>query len=424
MRGPAATEITAGSGGCRRTRASGSRARRRPRRSAAAARGPRRPRAAAGARTRARATRDQAVDRAHAALGRDDELGPARRRPRTTPSASATVSSARTTVVPTAITRPPRPCTSFDEPGGRAAAPDSARGTGARPPRATRRRVQRDRGDQDAVRDELGDQLGGERPRRARHLGAAGLAREDRLVVVDRPRRLGVAVADRVAVAAQVRLDRLAEREPGDRRAGCCRGTGASSSARTRRRGARRARPSAGAPQRRALQRAELDDPVARLAPAGVERCSSTVLAVQLRRERRRQRRRRVHHEEVAGVEGSAPVRRSARERGCRSPGSRPAAPRPPASSPRSLGAFVRLGGAARWLPRSPRHLRQLACLVAAARQRALDQGEQAGHARPRAAAGRRRPRRGTRPAASGCACRLGRPSRRAGRGARPRESR
>ena len=56
---------------------------------------------------------------------------------------------------------------------------------------------------------------------------------------------------------------------------------------------------------------------------------------------------------------------------------------------------------------------------VAAAGLVAVDQGEQPGHARPRAAAGRRCPRRGRRPGASRCAGRRGRPRAPGARGAR-----
>ena len=60
---------------------------------------------------------EQAVDDAHAALRGDDELGPARAAS-TRAVGAATVSSARTTVVPTAITRPPRRA-GVDQPRGR-----------------------------------------------------------------------------------------------------------------------------------------------------------------------------------------------------------------------------------------------------------------------------------------------------------------
>ena len=67
--------------------------------------------------------------------------------------------------------------------------------------------VQRDRGDADAMANEVGDELGREGPGRARHLGAARLVGEDGLVGLDGEVALDVAVADRTAGAS----------EPGDR---------------------------------------------------------------------------------------------------------------------------------------------------------------------------------------------------------------
>ena len=60
----------------------------------------------------------QPVDGAHAALGRDRPARSSPRRPRRSPSGVATVSSARTTVVPTAMTRPPAGAVGVDARGG------------------------------------------------------------------------------------------------------------------------------------------------------------------------------------------------------------------------------------------------------------------------------------------------------------------
>ena len=120
---------------------------------------------------------------------------------RTVPSGAATVSRARTTVVPTAITRPAR---GVDQPRGvlgdavalgegRLAA--LGRGDAG---------VEHERRDRDAAGDEAGDELGGERPPGAGHLGAAVLQREHGLVVAQGPGPGHVAVADRLAVRVQV----------------------------------------------------------------------------------------------------------------------------------------------------------------------------------------------------------------------------
>ena len=60
--------------------------------------------------------------------------------------------------------------------------------------------VQDQGGDAHALGHQSGDHLGGERPPRAGHLGAARLGGVDVLVQVDRPRPLDVPVADRSAV--------------------------------------------------------------------------------------------------------------------------------------------------------------------------------------------------------------------------------
>ena len=80
--------------------------------------------------------------------------------------------------------------------------------------------VERDRRDADAVAHESGDQLGGERPGRARHLGGPRLLGEDGLVGVDRPGDGDVLVADRPSVAVEVGEDLVGEVQLGDREAG------------------------------------------------------------------------------------------------------------------------------------------------------------------------------------------------------------
>ena len=64
--------------------------------------------------------------------------------------------------------------------------------------------VQHQRRHVDPGGHQLCHQLGRERPARARHLGAAGLVRVDRLVAIQRPRAARVPVADRLPVARQV----------------------------------------------------------------------------------------------------------------------------------------------------------------------------------------------------------------------------
>ena len=163
--------------------------------------------------------------------------------------------------------------------------------------------VQRERREQHAARRQLCHQLAGERPRRARHLGAAGVDREDRLVGVDRPLPWRVAIADRMPVAAQVVVDRLTEREARE---------GEAAAAEVGReqlclRAARKLEPGAvsGSLGRQELGAAQLHDPVgcscAVAGPARRREVQQQVLAVQPCRQRRGQRGRGVHHEQVAG---------------------------------------------------------------------------------------------------------------------------
>ena len=140
-------------------------------------------------------------------------------------------------------------------------------------------------------------------------------------------------------------------------------------------------------------------------------------------RDGRRDRRRHVDHEHVAGREQLGQVaERPVLDRPLRA--ARDEQPHAVAGDAPRLGRLVGLevGLRARTRARSSQRDRrrdELAGPVAAARQLALDQREQARDARPRAAGGRRCPRRGTPPGASGCACRRGRPSRSAAPGAR-----
>ena len=141
----------------------------------------------------------------------------------TTPSSSTAVSSARTTVVPTAITR----CAAL------AGGVDPGRGGGGHtgPLRVGQlvglerghAGVQHDGRDADALGHEPGDHLGRERAAGAGHLGAARLGGVDVLVGAERPRPLDVAVADRPAVArpatsaAAAAACRLGDPEPARR---------------------------------------------------------------------------------------------------------------------------------------------------------------------------------------------------------------
>ena len=139
--------------------------------------------------------------------------------------------------------------------------------------------------------------------------------------------------------------------------------------------------------------------------------------------------RRRVDHDEVARRRSHVARSRAVLGRGSSSPIDtimRTASRRPSVSSGGSVASssggqheVVEVDGRGGGSRRSCRH--HLAGAVAAARLVALDEGEDARARCPRAAGGRRCPRRGRRPGASGCACRRGRWSAPAGRGARRR---
>ena len=73
-----------------------------------------------------------------------------------------------------------------------------------------------DRRHQYALRDQVGDELGRERPARARHLGTSRVAGEDRLVVVERMLLRDVPVPDRVPVPFQIHGQRLGQGDSRD----------------------------------------------------------------------------------------------------------------------------------------------------------------------------------------------------------------
>ena len=76
--------------------------------------------------------------------------------------------------------------------------------------------MQEQRGHADALGHQPGQDLGGEGPAGARHLGRAGLGGVDVLVGGDRPAALHVAVADGAPVAGQVGVQRLGRFDAAD----------------------------------------------------------------------------------------------------------------------------------------------------------------------------------------------------------------
>jgi hypothetical protein len=158
--------------------------------------------------------------------------------------------------------------------------------------------MERHRRDEDAARDELRDQLGGERPRRARHLGTAGVASEDGLVGLDRELIRAVAIADRPPVRAQVVLDGPVQPQPRHHKAAAAQVRGEQLG----RGGAGKGQPCAdpGA-HRTAVGGAQLHDPVA--APHRCREMEVDRLPVQPGAQGSRQRGGRVHDEEVARAE-------------------------------------------------------------------------------------------------------------------------
>ena len=149
-------------------------------------------------------------------------------------------------------------------------------------------------------------QVGGERPAGAGHLGAAGLGRVDRLVVGQVVGRVEVAVLDRAPVPGQERRPRRARRTARPATAGTT-----SARARGSRRAAAAGRHPAGAAGRRPAargpgrpRRAVAARPPRCRRPASVETCTRrrrTLAAT--RRQRRRHRGGGVHDQQVAGLQ-------------------------------------------------------------------------------------------------------------------------
>ena len=152
--------VPGGAGGCRRTRATGNHPRAPRCRPARARAGPRSPRASAGGRFGLVPAGDQAVDRAHAALGRDHELGPTARRVHDAVRVGRrSRARARPWCRPRSRGRPPRAPRSRARRSRRARG--SARGTASRALRATTRRACSRIGiDRDAAPHEVDHELG------------------------------------------------------------------------------------------------------------------------------------------------------------------------------------------------------------------------------------------------------------------------
>ena len=253
-----------------------------------------------------------------------------------------------------------------------------------------------DRREEDAARDELRHELGRERPAGARHLGAAGLEREDGLVGVERPRLGDVAVADRPPVAAQVVLA-AARRARGARRpvARCRRNARASSawappgevepSTRRAAAGWRAGRASAARRAQVAVARRRREPELHRRSPSrAVERRGSVAEVLTTSRSPAREEPRQLAE---AGVDERAIVRasrRAARRRRGRSP----------RTSGGSCASSAQQGARARSRAPPPRDRAR-----GSGRSEARPRSARAGRARsPRAAAGRRCPRPGTPP--------------------------
>ena len=268
-------------------------------------------------------------------------------------------------------------------------------------------------------------------PSGRRHLGRAGLAGERVRGRRDRPRVGHVAVADRPAAAAR-----------GARAAGpagrAWRPTGAPSRASgrapapcRRRRGAACSppwSPKSGAVEpsscgRRTSTRcspvgSSVDRWTTTASPSGVVASMAAGIVADVlitTRSPASQPRRQVAGRARPGRLARRSTPASARRRGGPSVSSGGSV----ASSSRRQDERGRGRRSGRWPWRSCRH--HLAGAVAAARLGRLDEGEDRRARWPRAAGGPRCPRRGTRPGASGCACRRDRWSAPAARGARRR---
>ena len=246
---------------------------------------------------------EQAVDRPAGPARRSRRGSSIRRSATTLPSGCETVSRARTTVVPTAITRPP-PLVRGVHQARRV--PRNAEALRVGRLVALLRGdagVQHDRRDEHAPVTSRVISSGRERAPGAGHLGAAGLGGVDGLVGGQRPASRHVAVADRVPVLGEVGRDRPAAGRVARPRAAERRTR--RGSVRSHRQEARARRPPSTAPNGWSPSRSSTIQSVSGSRPgAGVESRSSSCDAVGASRgHRRRQRGRRVDDEEVAGRE-------------------------------------------------------------------------------------------------------------------------
>ena len=140
---------------------------------------------------------DQPVDDAGGVVGGDDALGPPAASRTTRPRPSTADSRARVTVVPTATTRPPRALVAFTA-SAVTAGTRKRSACGASPASCEDSPVCRVMGvTPTPLLISRVDEVGGERSRRRRHLGAAGVDAEDGLVVGERVAAVEVPVGDR-----------------------------------------------------------------------------------------------------------------------------------------------------------------------------------------------------------------------------------
>ena len=257
-----------------------------------------------------------------------------------------------------------------------------------------------------------------ERPPGARHLGAARLVREDGLVGVERPRLAGRSRSGSAGRGGEVVVERRVEVEPCDPEPVAAGVAARASSARRAAGQLERGTDSAGARKGAPVGASAARRPSGRRRPAPASRDAARPAArrgaassaagsvAEVLTTSRSPGARNCGRSPKRACDDRAVVR--ARRRAARRRRGRARAPRaaraPPSAQRRAASALT------------PRTLGELAGAVAAARQSALDQREQARARSPRAAAGRRCPRPGTPPGASACACRPGRPCRRAAR--------
>ena len=361
---------------------------------------------------------EQPVDRAHAALGRDDELGPARRRVH-----DAALVGRRSRA------RAPRWC----RPRRRAARGVhrvDVRGRGAGHAvalgvrhlvRFERRHagVQQDRRDRDAARDEVDDELGGERPAALGISALPGSVPKICWYAVERPGAGHVPVADRLAVPGEVvehRRREMRRREPQPPRVG-----EAVEQVQT----CRRRRASTSTPVRSSANGAVVS-PTGRAGFDEPEAAGQLGGEVDAHRAARRQRAPSIAAGIVADVftTSASPAREVRGEIGERRVRRRRASPCETSSrtSPRPRRGFGRLVRFERGIEAGSRapsagrsqHGGHDTTSASAQPARSGDAASirRRARARPlRAAAGRRCLRRGTRPGASRCACRRDRPT-------------